>query len=210
MTILYVKGDFNMSILSILIFAISSTCDSFIIGISYGINKIRINFLSNLLVALISGLGTFLSMLPGAKLINYISFKQANKFGSLLLIMVGICLIINSLRKKNKFNDERSYSDLLKNPEKMDFDSSKNIELKEAIYLGIFLCLNNIGLGIMASIIGLNIYVTSFLSFLFSLIFLKLGCFIGKKASAHSFNDKFAEISSYILIILLGIWELFS
>ncbi|NOH14923.1 sporulation membrane protein YtaF [Clostridium cochlearium] len=199
-----------MSFLSILIFAISSSCDSFIIGISYGINKIKINFSSNLLVALISGLGTFLSMLPGAKLINYISPTQANKFGSLLLILVGICLLINSLRKKDKLKEESSYSTLLKNPEKMDFDSSKNIEIKEAIYLGVFLCLNNIGLGIMASIIGLNIYITSFLSFLFSLTFLKLGCFIGKKVSAYSFNNKIAEISSYVLIILLGIWELFS
>ena len=199
-----------MSFLSILIFAISSSCDSFIIGISYGINKIRINFSSNLLVALISGLGTFISMLPGAKLINYISPTQANKFGSLLLVTLGLYLIINSLCKKDKINKDTSYSNLLKNPEKMDFDSSKNIELKEAIYLGIFLCLNNIGLGVMASIIGLNIYITSFLSFLFSLIFLKLGCFMGKKASAYNFNNKLVEVSSYLLILLLGIWELLS
>lgn len=199
-----------MSFLSILMFAISSSCDSLVIGISYGIKKIRINFLNNLLVALISGLGTFISMVPGAKLINYISPEQANKFGSLLIIIVGIFLIIKSLYKDNKIKEENSYSDILKNPEKMDFDSSKTIEVKEAVYLGLFLCLNNIGLGIMASIIGLNIYLTSFLSFLFGLIFLKLGSFLGQKASAGSFNNKFLEISSYLLIILLGVWELFN
>lgn len=199
-----------MSFLSILMFAISSSCDSLVIGISYGINKIRINFLNNLLVALISGLGTFISMVPGAKLINYISPEQANKFGSLLIIIVGIFLIIKSLYKDNKIKEENSYSDILKNPEKMDFDSSKTIEVKEAVYLGLFLCLNNVGLGIMASIIGLNIYLTSFLSFLFGLIFLKLGSYLGQKASARSFNNKLLEISSYLLIILLGLWEFFS
>ena len=52
-----------MFIFSSILLAFSASLDSLIIGIAYGIKKIRIKFSINIIIALIVTLGTFLSML---------------------------------------------------------------------------------------------------------------------------------------------------
>ena len=46
------------SFLSAVIFSMSSNLDNFVIGIAFGIKKIKIGFLPNLLIALITVAGT--------------------------------------------------------------------------------------------------------------------------------------------------------
>ena len=208
-----------MHILSIFLFAISSSSDSLIVGLSYGAKKVRINFLNNFIVSFISGIGTFFAMLFGRVLLRLIPLARANIIGSIILILFGMYLLVNSLRKNidSKKGTEEVYEDIsefqryentLRNPEVIDTNDSKTIEFKEAIILGIVLCLNNIGLGIGASITGLNIYMTSISSLLFSLVFIPIGYYIGEKV----FSDKlsrYSEIISICIIIILGIYELF-
>jgi hypothetical protein len=52
-SILSSKGEYKMEWLFILGFALSSSIDNFGVGISYGVRKIRIRWLSNLLIAAI-------------------------------------------------------------------------------------------------------------------------------------------------------------
>ena len=54
-----------MGFLAVLLFSASVTCDSLIIGLSYGARKIKISFTSNLIVGIISCLGTMLGMYIG-------------------------------------------------------------------------------------------------------------------------------------------------
>ena len=53
------------SFLSAVIFSMSSNLDNFVIGIAFGIKKIKIGFLPNLLIALITVAGTVASMYAG-------------------------------------------------------------------------------------------------------------------------------------------------
>lgn len=46
-------------ILSALLFSLSSNLDNLVIGIAYGIKKIRIDTTANLIVALVTSTGTF-------------------------------------------------------------------------------------------------------------------------------------------------------
>lgn len=198
-----------MHALSILLFAIASSSDNFIIGLSYGAKKIKINFTSNLLVALISCAGTVIAMLFGKLLCSFITPRLANIFGGIILTLFGVFMLFNTFRKEVNENKSqiKHYNGLLKNPEVVDKNNSKTIEFKEAVTLGIILCINNIGLGIGASITGLNIYTTSLSSLIFSILFIKIGCYFGSVIS----NSKLSEYSegiSAILIILLGIYEL--
>ncbi|KAJ51856.1 putative sporulation protein YtaF [Clostridium tetanomorphum] len=206
-----------MCILPIIFFAISASSDSFIVGISYGINKIRIDFINNLFIATISGLGTFLSMAFGKLLLNIIPVEKANLIGSIVLILFGLYMLISS--SKNKHNkdeastkniqqDKNYYYNVLNNPEIIDIDGSKNIELKESLSLGIVLSINNIGLGIAASVIGLNVYITSISSLLFGMIFIQLGHFVGEKFLSKRMS-KYSEVISYFIIILLGLYGIF-
>lgn len=205
-----------MHLLSALFFAISSSGDSFVVGLSYGIKKVRINLLNNILVAVISGLGTILSMLFGKLLMNFISHHYANMLGSWLLIALGLYMLMSSLRNKSYISknckkDEKHYSGyrlLLDNPDLLDINNSKNIETNEALSLGLVLCINNIGLGIGASIAGLNPILTSVLTVIASMIFVPLGCFIGEKLAKNK-TARYTDFSAALLIIVLGIYEMF-
>ncbi|WP_125152381.1 sporulation membrane protein YtaF [Clostridium rectalis] len=196
-----------MHILSALFFAISSSGDGFVVGLSYGINKIKINNRSNFIIAFIAGMGTFLSMLCGKLLLNIISPNIANVIGSVILMIFGLYMLFTALNTKQKSIKDTDYENVLKNPEIIDINGSKNIETKEALMLGFILCLNNIGLGIGASITGLNIYITSISSFLFSIIFIQLGVIIGEQFLSDNLA-KYSNVVSAIIIILLGLYEL--
>ncbi|WP_027623564.1 sporulation membrane protein YtaF [Clostridium lundense] len=206
-----------MYILPIIFLAISSSSDAFVVGISYGINKISINFTNNLLIALISGIGTFLSMALGKLLLNIIPIEKANVIGSSVLILFGVYMLIHSLKNdcskekndsKINMEGENYYHNVLNNPEIIDVNGSKNIEIKESLFLGIVLCINNIGLGIAASITGLNMYLTSLASCIFSMLFIQLGHYVGEKFLSKTLS-KYSEIISACIIILLGIYETF-
>ena len=203
-----------MNLLSTLFFCVASSSDSFIIGLSYGTKNIKINFWSNFLVAWISCVGTFLAMLLGKSIYNIMPQQYTRILGSLLLVLFGIYILISSSKLKESKTIERNvnegakhYHDYIERPELLDKNNSKEIELKEAVLLGIILSVNNIGIGIGASISGLNMNITSFLSLIFSLIFIKLGFEIGNKVSSRGLA-KYAEFISAALIIILGIYEL--
>lgn len=204
-----------MHILSILLFAVSSSSDNLVVGLSYGARRVSINLINNILVSLISGVGTLLAMSFGKIFLCFISSKHANIIGSCILILFGVYLLINLLRntpgnvnpKEMKEKNFRYYENSLRNPEIVDTNNSKTIEFKEAITLAIILCLNNIGLGIGASITGLNIVLTSISSLFFSLIFIPTGHFIGTKVLSEKLS-KYSEVVSACIIIVLGIYEL--
>lgn len=205
-----------MHILSIFFFALSSSSDNFIIGLSYGAKKIRINFMNNLLVAFISCIGTVIAMLFGKLFCNFIPPKYTNIFGSLILILFGVFMLFNAYKKSNKNKelicDRHSkisyYNEMIEHPDVVDKDNSKTIEFKEALILGFILCINNIGLGIGASITGLNIYLTSLSSLIFSILFIKVGYYYGSKLLSSKLAN-YSESISACIIILLGVYELF-
>ena len=54
-----------MHIISALFLGFAANLDNFGIGVSYGVQKIRIPSLSNFFIALLSGIVTFISVLTG-------------------------------------------------------------------------------------------------------------------------------------------------
>lgn len=215
------------NILSVILFVISATLDSLVVGVAYGMRRLKISILSNTLIAFIGFISTYLSMVVGKFIESFISSRNSSIIGSIFLIVIGLWFILNTILKtkkdKAKINDYdstlllqkqnkiESYThqceELLTNPEKADIDNSGNIDLREAIMLGFALALNNMGLGIGASIAGLNIKLTSLLTFIFSFMSIPLGYSIGKKFLSQVFNKK-ADIISGTIIIFLGLCEL--
>ena len=68
--------------------------------------------------------------------------------------------------------------------------------------------LNNIGLGIGASITGLPVLSTALGSFLFSLVFLYIGNLVGRSKLSEVVGA-FAEPLAALLMIGLGVYEIF-
>lgn len=211
-----------MYILSVLLFVISATLDNLVVGIAYGIKKLKILPLSNILIAFISCAGTLISMEIGKFICAFIPGCNGNVIGGSILILFGLWLIFSSFKSNVKkeeplnFNENQNMlecykshcEELLINPEKADMDNSGNIDLKESLFLGLVLALNNMGLGIGASIAGLSITLTCIFTFVFSLITLPLGYILGKKFLSRFLESK-ANLISGLIIILLGLYEMF-
>lgn len=194
-----------MHFLTVVIFVVSSNLDNLVIGLSYGLKGISIRAGSNLLIGLITFLGTVLSMIFGRSLLLLIPLESATALGRCLILLIGVYFLVSYFVKLHSGGSEAGWPQ--ENPEKFDRDHSKSIEVKEAAALGLALTINNMGLGIGASIMGLSVAATSIGSCLCSLLCLYLGNKAGRGWLSRVVG-KYAEPISGILIILMGLCEL--
>lgn len=207
-----------MHFITLTLLMISSSLDNFIVGISYGVKKIQIKLVSNIVIAGISCLGTLFAMLLGLILSLDISKKHANIAGSSVLLLLAVYLTLSEWRSRHSKAAKAAsypsvslegYDELLHHPELADTDHSDEIDRREAIVLGIALSLNNIGLGIGASLIGLNPILSAVLSGLFSFVFLKLGLWIGRQLFPK-FLERSASVAGILIILVLAVYNLFA
>jgi len=104
--------------------------------------------------------------------------------------------------------DDLSYESFLENPAKADTDRSGYIDVKESVSLAFGLTINNLGCGMGSGIAGLNIVLTSVLTFIFSIVAIVAGYFMGDRLIANM-TSVWTGIISGLLVIALGIYEYF-
>ena len=192
-------------LLSGALFSISANIDNIPIGLSYGVKKIHISILKNIIICVFTSCATFLSMIIGQNIANLFDIKITNMIGSILLILLGIYPIFKKLYKICKKN-ERCIKEIKQ--KRKPRQNNNYITLKELIAIILTLSLNNIAAGIAASITGVNVISTTICTFIFGSIFLFIGNNLGKKIN-NKLVEKYSEIISSIILILIGIMELF-
>lgn len=202
-----------MSFLSILLFVVAASLDILVVSLAYGLKDIKINFSSTLVIASISALGTFISMILGKFLVDLIPVKLGDIIGGLVLLLLGFYSIYSYFKEKKiltSHNSENNSSPtfILENPEVADKDKSGNIDFKESLALSLALALNNFGLGIGASISGLNIAFTTISTFIISLIFISLGFYLSKTIKSKNIS-KNSNLIAGIIIIILSLFIIF-
>ncbi len=84
-------------LISSLLFGISASLDALLVGVSYGIRHVRIRFWQNLVISLVTLLGTCLSVSLGHRLIPFLPSAIRGCAGSLILILLGLYYIIKWL-----------------------------------------------------------------------------------------------------------------
>ncbi|MQL53324.1 sporulation membrane protein YtaF [Desulfofundulus thermobenzoicus] len=91
-----------MNLFSAFFLALSSNLDNIGIGASYGIRRIDLPFWSNLIVAIVTTIGTIISMCIGNVAANYISSHPAKIIGSSIIAGAGVWVILQSWIAPNK------------------------------------------------------------------------------------------------------------
>ena len=86
-------------ILSALLYSLSSNLDNLVIGIAYGIKKIKIGIIANLIIAVVTSIGTFLSMSVGSYISKFLPHFLANYLGAVVIIILGVYFITQSIIK---------------------------------------------------------------------------------------------------------------
>ncbi|MHC5671569.1 sporulation membrane protein YtaF [Nostoc sp.] len=203
-------------LVSSFLLSLSSNIDNFAVGIAYGAKKIKIGIFSNLTIAIFSAIGAFLSMSLGEKLGRFLSAELTNLLGFIALLSVGFWGLWDTFRlhKKETLNQKNSsvnqlnYTIFIEKPEIADLDNSHFIDVRESLTLALALTINNVAGGFGAGLSGLNIPVTTFLTFFFSLLAIEFGYFMGKKFTSR-ISAKWSGIISASLIICLAVYEYF-
>jgi len=167
-----------------ILFALALSFDGFGVGLSYGIRRIRIPFLSMLIIALCTVISMGSAVVFGDTLMNVLSFIPPNWFAASILLGLGGFQLVRAVIRmikgeaKQKAVPVCSFASsepiiklefkilgiivqVLRTPEHADLDGSGVISAKESILLGIALSLDAFASGLA---LGLAVGVVNSLS----------------------------------------------
>ena len=183
-------------IISVLLLVLSANLDTFVIAVSCGMKNIRIPLPANLIISLITTLGTYLSMLFGEAIGRFLPACLANYLGACVLILIGLGSVASFLfRKPNQENAKQG--------EQQDIP----ITIGHSASLAVALCINNIALGIAASVSGVDALATAICTFIVTILFLFAGTAAGRWSACRKLGH-LAPLVSGLLLVFLGAAEL--
>jgi putative sporulation protein YtaF len=202
-----------MHFIYVFFIALANNIDNIGVRIAYSIRGIKIPLPKNLWISLITFIISSFAAFSGSIISGFLSKQISSIVSMMFLIAIGLWIILEpQLRKRNVLREESNagrkniYNILIK-PENADMDDSKEIDFKEATFLGIALSINNIGGGLSAGMIGLNSFFVGLFSAVISFLALWSGNYITKFFNKWNLGDK-ATILSGILLILIGIKQI--
>lgn len=187
--------------------AIASNLDNAGVGIAYGVRKIRISTVPNLVIAVISGIATYLSGFLGDIITRYVPARTASWLGAAVMIIVGLWVMSEPWRKRRDGSKSGNVVvRILRDPVEADFDKSATIGMAEAMVLGVALAMNALVGGFDAGVFHIGILLTALMVALFSFLLLGLSAYLGSRYAAETLGDKATYIAG-ILLILIGIHQ---
>lgn len=186
--------------ITIILIGFAANLDNLGIGLAYGVKKTKIPFTSNLTIAFVSMIVTYLSVMVGSAMIDYITPHKANIVGSLLLCSIGIYTILS-----NKLSNPKS----AKNLDEIDKDRNNIISIREAIVLGFILSLNCFAGGIAIGANGISAIWTVISIGFFSILTFTIGGHFGLLLS-KTFIGKYSTAISGLMLIVIGVFEMFN
>ncbi|WP_404932180.1 manganese efflux pump [Priestia megaterium] len=171
---LSLKGEYKMEWLFILGFALSSSIDNFGVGISYGVRKVRIKLLSNLLIAAICFLFSMVGITFGKWILTILPGVFHVIVAVVLLTLIGIRIILLVGSQRNNGIHELDSTGQVK---------VRSIGWIESSVLGVALSANALTNGLGAGLLGLSPLAISLTSAFGSFITVWLGVMVGQKAA---------------------------
>jgi putative sporulation protein YtaF len=200
-----------MHLLSILLIGLAANLDNLGISVSYGLRSTRIPFVSNMIIAIVSMIFAYLSIIAGKFLSLFISIGIANFAGGLIIVCIGIKCIVESFSVKPTTSEvkvDSNYSHVITHPDTADVNDDNVISVKESIFLGFALAINCLAMGLGAGITGVSPVLTTLSIGLFSLLLIWCGINLGSKICRKNIG-KYSNIFAGILLIIIGIYEMF-
>lgn len=198
-----------------IIFSILLSLDAFSSSMAYGINKIKIPFISTVIISIISELFLLLSLVLSYYFKEFTNQSLCLWLSFIFLFILGIynllcTLIRNKLKIKNfKFSISginimiKIYIDEIK----ADLDNSKVLNYNEALFLGIALSIDSLATGFSIGLGNVSYLFFLIVPFIMNIISILLGQFIGKKIGVK-FNLSYLNGIILILISLLKLIDI--
>ncbi len=194
--------------------ALTNNIDNITVRIAYSIRGIKISTSKNLWISFITFIISSFAAFFGSIMSNFFGKNTSSILSMILLMLIGLWIILEPYLKKENIsaistdNTQNNMYNILKKPEDADVDNSKDIDYKEATFLGIALSINNIGGGLSAGMIGLNSFFVGLFSAIISFLAIWAGNYITKFFNKWNLGKK-ATIIAGIILIIIGLKQVF-
>jgi putative sporulation protein YtaF len=205
----------------LLLLALAVSIDSFSVGFTYGLRKMRIPFTSIAVISLCSAGTLIVGMVIGHFIESVLSPDIAESIGGVILILLGAWVLAQFFRTEKQPNmlphpktivnfEIKSLGiviQILRKPMSADFDQSGTINGIEAYMLGLALSLDAFGAGIGAAMLDFSPSVLGMAVAFMSFLFIYVGLQLGKHLSENSWLQRFAFLPG-VLLIIIGVWKI--
>ena len=181
---------------SVIVLGIGANTENLPVGFAYGLRRLRIGFVRNLLIAAVTTFAALVPLSVGRGLRAYVSTAAPNVIAGLLLVGLGFF---------NAWLERRSSGSPIKAPEASG-SGTDFIDLRETLTLASALSINNIGLGFAGGVAGLGYGSVALSVAGFSVTLLWLGEWSSRKLArpvAALFH--WLRLDGNLLVVAVGI-----
>jgi putative sporulation protein YtaF len=206
-----------MIFLSSFLLSIALNLETLRISLTSGIKKIYLTKSTAISLAIITSIGTFISMYLGKIILHLFKPELANIFGGILLSFIGVYFIIEYIRLEEKhaghdtsyfFESSFKYINILETSDIANSDNSISINMKKCLSLSQAFILNNLFTCFAASITGISIGISVIFNFIITIFCIYLGNFNSNIYISKWFS-KYSNLTSGVILIVLGLFETF-
>ncbi|WP_449537214.1 sporulation membrane protein YtaF [Ferdinandcohnia sp. Marseille-Q9671] len=205
---------------SLMLLAFAVSLDSFSVGFTYGMRKMKIPFKSIITIAFCSAIIMAAAMGLGKSIAMFVSPVVADRLGGIVLVLIGAWVLFQFFRPSSHIHEQIEEKllvkveikslglviNILKKPMVADFDKSGTITGLEAFMLGLALSLDAFGAGIGAALLGLSPWGMAVLVAVMSSLFVYTGMKSGAVFSKKKWVQRFSFLPG-VLLILIGLWK---
>ncbi|MEN9218380.1 MAG: manganese efflux pump [Gloeomargarita sp. DG_2_bins_126] len=187
-------------VVNYLLLGVATNIDNMIIGTTYGLKRRRIDFLSNLMIGSLNGGATFVSVLAGDYLRQFLNEQVGEFLGGLVFLVLGIATIAETymMGKEDQETDSEEINPKL---------GLTRVSRQEVLALGLSLSITNIAGGVGAGLAGFKVLQMTMLMFAFSVLPISLGQWLGQN-TGKKFPQHWANITAATVLTGFGVWKL--
>jgi putative sporulation protein YtaF len=205
-----------MQFVILILLAIATSLDSLGVGIAYGLSGTRVRLSAHVCISSVMMAITWTAVACGNQISRFLPDWVTHLLSAAFFVGVGIWILAplarNTWHKRGSAHANRpdhppTLAEVLDNPELADRDASRDIDVREALLLGVALSLNNIGGGVSAGMIHISPFGMASWSVFFNVVCLVGGHALGKKLSGTRLSS-YAQLLSGLLMIAVGLYEL--
>lgn len=198
-----------MGLFSLILIAVAVSLDGFWGGFAFGLRKIKIPFVSLLIISSWSVLCTMIAMLIGHYLKAVIPIGMAKYIGAILLLMLALYTLKEGYehRKEQKGTIKpkitiHDLAKILQNPLLADYDNQNDIKPMEGTLLGLAVAMDASIAAFTIALVGVNPFTAPFLFGLAHVVMIGSGNIISRTNIVSGLGEKFALIPGFILLII--------
>ncbi|WLR44297.1 sporulation membrane protein YtaF [Bacillus carboniphilus] len=204
--------------ISLFFLALAVSLDSFTVGFTYGMRKIKIPLKSIAVITGCSAITMLVAMAFGELLLKFLPIQVTETLGGLILIAIGGWILYQffstvDMSDHDTIKKEKLLVDfeiktlgivikILHKPMSADIDKSGSITGVEAVLLGFALSLDAFGAGIGAALLGYSPIAMALVVAVMSSLFVTIGMNIGLTFSNFKWMEKLTCIPGFLLIMI--------